>query len=143
LFILSPATPSVIVKSKINDDITPELNETIIWVIRDNPWGTLIGADSVHTITIIDDETNSIDELGLSAQIKLYPNPAVNEVNLKSSEAMIQTIEVSDLNGRVIMHLDGVDAQETKLNIEGLSKGMYNVTLTTDKGIARKILSVL
>ena len=143
LFILSPATPSVIVKSKINDDVTPELNETIIWVIRDNPWGTLIGADSVHTITIIDDETNSIDELGLSSQIKLYPNPAVNEVNLKSSEAMIQTIEVSDLNGRVIMHLEGFDALEAKLNIEGLSKGMYNVTLTTDKGIARKILSVL
>ena len=143
LFILSPATPSVIVKSKINDDVTPELNETIVWVIRDNAWGTLIGADSVHTITIIDDETNSIDDLGLSSQIKLYPNPAVNEVNLTSSEAMIQTIEVSDLNGRVIMHLEGFDALEAKLNIEGLSKGMYNVTLTTDKGIARKILSVL
>ncbi len=143
LFILSPAVPSVIVKSKINDDITPELNETIIWVIRDNPWGTLVGADSIHTITIIDDETNSIDDIGLSSLIKLYPNPANGIVNLKSSDAIIQTVEVSDLNGRVIMKLEGVDALETVLNIEGLSKGMYNVNLTTDKGIARKILSVL
>ena len=143
LFILSPSNPSVVVKSKINDDLTPELNETIIWVIKNNPWGTLIGADSVHTVTIIDDETNSIDDIGLSAQIKLYPNPASGMVNLKSAEAMIQSVEITDLNGRVIMHTEGVDALETRLNIEGLSKGMYNVTLTTDKGIARKILSVL
>ena len=133
----------MVVKSKINDDLTPELNETIIWVIKNNPWGTLIGADSVHTVTIIDDETNSIDDIGLSAQIKLYPNPASGMVNLKSAEAMIQSVEITDLNGRVIMHTEGVDALETRLNIEGLSKGMYNVTLTTDKGIARKILSVL
>ena len=143
LFILSPTVPSVVIKSKINDDLTPELNETIIWVIKNNPWGTLIGADSVHTVTIIDDETNSIDEIGLSGQIKLYPNPASGMVNLKSAEAMIQSVEVTDLNGRVIMRTEGVDALETRLNIEGLSKGMYNITLTTDQGIARKILSVL
>src|SRR5690606_24410051 len=45
LFILSPTSPSVNIKSKINDDATPEQNETIVWVIRDNPWGTLIGPD--------------------------------------------------------------------------------------------------
>lgn len=143
LFILSPAVPTVIVKSKINDDLTPELNETIVWVIRDNPWGTLIGADSVHTITIIDDETNSIDDIGLSSLIKLYPNPANGIVNLKSSDAIIQTVEVTDLNGRIVMKIEGVDALETVLNIDGLSKGMYNINLTTDQGIARKILSVL
>lgn len=143
LFILSPSNPSVVVKSKINDDLTPELNETIIWVIKNNPWGTLIGADSVHTVTIIDDETNSIDDIGLSGQIKLYPNPASGVVNLKSAEAMILSVEITDLNGRVMLLTEGVDALETRLNIETLSKGMYNITLTTDKGIARKILSVL
>ena len=73
----------------------------------------------------------------------LYPNPANGIVNLKSSDAIIQTVEVTDLNGRIVMKIEGVDALETVLNIDGLSKGMYNINLTTDQGIARKILSVL
>lgn len=143
LFILSSSTPSVIIKSKINDDLTPELNETIVWTIRDNPWGTLIGADSVHTVTIIDDETNSIDDIGLSSQIKLYPNPAVNEVNLFASDAIMQSLEIVDLNGRVVKQLSDINSNEVRMNIEELNKGMYTVNIITDKGTARKILSVL
>lgn len=143
LFILSPSAPSVNIKSKINDDATPEQNETIVWVIRDNPWGTLIGPDSLHVVTIIDDETNSIDEIGLSADIKLYPNPSSGMFKLQSKEATILNIEVLDLNGRVVAVLQDVNSLDAVVNIEGLSKGMYHVNITTDKGVARKILSVL
>lgn len=143
LFILSPSTPSVIIKSKINDDATPEQNETIIWVIRDNPWGTLIGADSLHVVTIIDDETNSIDNIGISADLKLYPNPASGQFRIHSKDPVIQSIEIVDLNGRVVAVVNNVNDLDAVVNIDGFGKGMYYVNIVTDKGVARKVLSVL
>ena len=102
LFILTPSVPSIIVKSKLNDDATIELNETIVWVIRDNSWGTLIGADSVHTVTIIDDESNSLLENALSAKVRVYPNPARTMVTVRSEDAAIETVMLIDLNGRIV-----------------------------------------
>lgn len=143
LFILDPSQPSVNIKSKINDDGLPEVNETIIWVIRDNPWGTLIGSDSVHVITLIDDETNSIDQVGLGKSVKLYPNPANGLFNLQTSDLVIMKVEIVDLNGRVVKVVDDINDLNASIEIDGLSKGIYHVNITTDKGIARKILSVL
>lgn len=142
LFILTPTAPSVVIQSQLNDDAIPELEETIIWVIRDNPWGTLIGPDSVHTIALVDDETVSIDGLGYSGSVKMYPNPAINEVRISSLEAVISTVEIVDLSGKVVMTFNDIDSLNASLNIEGLSKGMYHVNIVTFNGTARKILSV-
>ena len=144
LFILTQANPSINVKSKINDDAKIELNETIIWVIRDNAWGTLIGADSIHTVTILDDETpNSILESALSAKTRMYPNPAKQNLTLTCDEALINEVVIYDVNGREIKRF-GLDAcSKTVLNIEGLNNGIYTVSIQTDKGTVIKSLSVL
>jgi hypothetical protein len=144
LFILSQANPSLIVKSKINDDAKIELNETIIWVIRDNSWGTLVGADSIHTVTILDDETpNSILESTLGAKTKMYPNPAKQNLTLSCEDALINEVVVYDLNGREVKRFNMDAVNKTVLNIEGLSNGMYTISILTDKGTVVKSLSVL
>ena len=144
LFILSQTNPSLIVKSKINDDAKIELNETIIWVIRDNSWGTLVGADSIHTVTILDDETpNSILESTLGAKTKMYPNPAKQNLTLSCEDALIKQVVVYDLNGREVKRFNMDAVNKTVLNIEGLSNGMYTISILTDKGTVVKSLSVL
>ena len=144
LFILSQTNPSLIVKSKINDDAKIELNETIIWVIRDNSWGTLVGADSIHTVTILDDETpNSILESTLGAKTKMYPNPAKQNLTLSCEDALINQVVVYDLNGREVKRFNMDAVNKTVLNIEGLSNGMYTISILTDRGTVVKSLSVL
>jgi hypothetical protein len=144
LFILTQANPSINVKSKINDDAKIELNETIVWVIRDNAWGTLIGPDSIHTVTILDDETpNSILESTLEARTKVYPNPAKQNVTLSSEEALINEVVVYDVNGREVKRFTIEASNKTVLDLEGISNGMYTLSIHTDKGNIVKSLSVL
>jgi hypothetical protein len=144
LFILTQANPSINVKSKINDDAKIELNETINWVIRDNAWGTLIGPDSIHTVTLLDDETpNSILESTLEARTKMYPNPAKQNVTLHCEEALINEVVVYDVNGREVKRFAMDAVNKTVLNIEGLNNGMYTLSIQTDKGTVVKSLSVL
>ncbi|HEY1046224.1 MAG TPA: Calx-beta domain-containing protein [Bacteroidia bacterium] len=141
LLILSPSVPSSIIKVKMNDDATIENNETIIFVIKDNPWGTLIGADSIHTVTIKDDET-SIDEIGIASMMKLYPNPANGSVKLRTENILLYSVEILDINGRVVKTINGIDAYDAVLDIEGLSKGLYTVKINSEAGQAIKVLSV-
>ena len=142
MFILTPSVPSIVVKSKLNDDATVELNETIVWVIRDNSWGTVIGPDSIHTVTIIDDESNSILENALAAKIKMYPNPANELVRFKSESAMIQQISIFDVNARLVQTIVLEANQEQSISVAGLSKGIYQIHIDTDKGRVIKPLSV-
>jgi hypothetical protein len=144
LFILTQANPIINVKSKINDDAKIELNETITWVIRDNAWGTLIGPDSIHTVTILDDETpNSILESTLEARTKVYPNPAKQNVTLSSDEALISEVIVYDVNGREVKRFALEATNKTVLDLEGISNGIYTLSIHTDKGNIVKSLSVL
>ena len=143
LFILTPSVPSIIVKSKLNDDATIELNETIVWVIRDNSWGTLIGADSVHTVTIIDDESNSLLENALSAKVRVYPNPARTMVTVRSEDAAIETVMLIDLNGRIVRTYTAEQSESMVMNLEGLESGIYTMSVKTDKGTVVKTLSIL
>jgi hypothetical protein len=142
LFILTSSAPSVVVKSKLNDDATVELNETITWVIRDNSWGTVIGPDSIHTVTIIDDESNSVLENALAAKIKVYPNPAQDLVRLSSEMASILQVAIYDVNARLIQTISLDANQEAAFSVASLSKGIYQLHIETDKGRVIKPLSV-
>jgi hypothetical protein len=142
MFILTPSAPSLVVKSKLNDDATVELNETIIWVIRDNSWGTVIGPDSLHTVTIIDDESNSILENALAAKIKVYPNPAQDIVKLSSETANIVQVAIYDVNARLVQTIAFDSTQDAAFSVASLSKGIYQLHIETDKGRVIKPLSV-
>lgn len=143
LFILTANAPSTIVKTKMNDDAIPEPMEYIIWVIRENAWGTLIGADSIHVVKIIDDETNSILEKAIAAKVNVYPNPSKNSVTVSSEDALMQEIVLYDVNGREVKRFVSLDGSSNVLNIEGLVTGIYTVSILTDKGIIVKTLSIL
>jgi len=146
LFILTPAEPSVMVKSKLNDDnlVEGKTPETIIWVIRDNSWGTIIGPDSIHVVQIIDDESVSIEMVRLNANTKLYPNPSPAGADVSiSTEAVISNVTILDINGKVVKTITEVNDSVISFNVEGLAKGLYTVSIMTDKGKVTKQLSIL
>lgn len=140
-FILTPSKPSTFVKVKLNDDILSEQPETIIWVIRGNAYGTIIGPDSVHTITIIDDETVRVNQTELEKSVVLYPNPAKNFADISSSSEF-QSIEVVDINGKLLTLNVDINGLNAHINTESLNSGIYLINIRTEKGSVVKTLNI-
>lgn len=71
----------------------------------------------------------------------VYPNPSNDVVNISNStNAIISTIEMTDLNGRVVKNVS-LNATEGQVNISDLSTGVYMMNVSSDQGsITKKII---
>lgn len=68
------------------------------------------------------------------AEISVYPNPVTDLLNLKSSKVNIISIEIYDINGKLIMN-QMINANEKELNVSELVSGAYILRIKHDKGI--------
>ena len=65
----------------------------------------------------------------------IYPNPTNGIVNIiGKNNAAINSIQITDVNGRIIKNLDMKDVQETQIDITDLTAGMYFLNIQTDLG---------
>ncbi|HRE77419.1 MAG TPA: choice-of-anchor J domain-containing protein [Flavobacterium sp.] len=67
--------------------------------------------------------------------LKVYPNPTKDILNLSSSTTLINSVEVTDLNGRIVKSFNLNGIAQTELNVSDLTSGMYFVSVETDLGI--------
>lgn len=80
----------------------------------------------------------SVDEFETVDAIKMYPNPSNgNTVTIVSRENL--AVEVYDVLGKKIK-MQNITSSQNKLNISGLSKGLYLVRFTSSKGSTTKKL---
>lgn len=66
-----------------------------------------------------------------SQNIKLYPNPVNDVLNISLTNGSLQSVTVYDLNGRLCLTLGNIPV----INTHQLSAGLYMVKVVTDKGI--------
>lgn len=118
-------------KVDLFDDNLSEGNETIQLSLRKANWGTEIGADSVYTLTLVDNEANSVNKLN-AGTLRVYPNPASNFVQFEAPEAL-NRMTISDLQGRVL-YQSNVQGNMGVAALEGLSAGVYLVRAETPDG---------
>ncbi len=86
----------------------------------------------------------SFDEAGM--QYLIYPNPAVNKSTVRVLNEMKKlTLRLTDASGKTV-YLQSVGevnaGQEFEIPVKGFGKGLYILTLVTDKGIANEKLIV-
>ncbi len=84
-------------------------------------------------------DTVSVDIiLGIDPQVttnfSVYPNPATEVVNIKSSDN-ITNIEIMNYLGQTVYTKQNVDNKTAKINVTGLMNGVYFVKVTTTQGI--------
>jgi hypothetical protein len=107
--------------------------------------GNTLGANvQIDNITI---KTVALEDLlGVNTNsnaikdFSIFPNPSRNVVNVSNTNATINSIEISDLNGRVVNSVNSIDAQNVQINISDLSSGIYMMKIVSDKGITTKKL---
>lgn len=88
-------------------------------------------ADLIWFYTTIDNEKDYT-----TPSFTIFPNPAVDFVNLKANSTvtdLIYNITITDQTGRVIVQTQSSGEQISKINIEGLAKGFYFLTVCKDK----------
>ena len=77
-----------------------------------------------------------IQDITLSDGVKLYPNPAIDNLTIEM-ESKFNTIEITNVLGQSIYRANVTDNQ-TSIDIVGYSTGMYYVKLQGDNGMVTK-----
>lgn len=71
--------------------------------------------------------------------LKIFPNPVTTELNIISSNEYISSIKVySVVNGLVLSEIFPINYNKIKLDISHIEKGMYILTIQSNKGIITK-----
>ncbi|RTY93626.1 T9SS type A sorting domain-containing protein [Flavobacterium sp. GT3R68] len=100
---------------------------------------TLAGNGIYDNINVKASSTDTL--LGVSSneivanKFSVYPNPAKNVITISNNEnILINEITISDLNGRIVKHLNSAEISENQINVSDLESGMYMMNIQSDKG---------
>ncbi|MFM2228260.1 MAG: hypothetical protein RL664_1603 [Bacteroidota bacterium] len=65
--------------------------------------------------------------------LAIFPNPSQNEITLTSNVVGNGTISIVDMTGRVVLQNKMVFTASQRLNIQGLTNGIYSLIVTVDQ----------
>jgi hypothetical protein len=100
------------------------------FVTNGGPTGTNGNAIWIDALTINRPQLSSATFF--KSNFALWPNPASNIVNIVfNSEIKIESMQVTDVNGRTIKEIKGMTSQ---INIGNLNSGIYFLKITTNQG---------
>jgi hypothetical protein len=104
-----------------------------------NSSGT-VGGDQVYTssFSVIENIGTGIEQLNSLSTVFIYPNPASNYIQLSSIRG-IESIEILNLSGAKVLQ---ERSSLKKIDIEGLTPGVYFVKLKTKNNEAIKKLII-
>lgn len=82
-----------------------------------------------------------IDPLSISenefatVNLSIYPNPANDVINISAGDLIINSIKITDINGRIINTIDVALSSTVEINVSDLTSGIYFLTVYTDQGV--------
>jgi hypothetical protein len=74
----------------------------------------------------------------LASNFKVYPNPSSNVVNVNSANALVNAVNFTDLNGRIVKSAKFNGVADAQVNISDLASGVYMMNISSDKGTTVK-----
>lgn len=89
--------------------------------------GATVGSDC-NNIVLATDVSNLVKE-----NIKIYPNPSKDFINI-SADSIIKSIEIYDVQGRIVKVISGNNTKTVRVEIENISVGIYILKAITEKG---------
>ncbi|MGH1387015.1 T9SS type A sorting domain-containing protein [Kordia sp.] len=87
---------------------------------------------------IVSDATLSLDDVNITSDFKLYPNPSKGILNIQTNTTDSVSISIYDMLGKEVLNADKVT---NTIDISNLKNGMYLVKIATnDRSITKKII---
>ena len=85
-----------------------------------------------------------VNEIDLANEINVYPNPAVDELNIISDETIIESYKIVNMLGEVVLDQAVIIPQQNiRMNLSSLNRGNYILYLNTSEGIATKKVTLV
>lgn len=116
---------------------TATTTEVVIYVRSLN---SIDGATEVFydNISLQLDATASTKDI-LASNFNIYPNPAKDFINIKSSSAAISSVKIYDLLGKQVRAEDNL--QNSKIDVSDIASGIYLMKINSNLGsLTRKIV---
>jgi hypothetical protein len=92
-----------------------------------------------------DEDCNPVSGVGinelLSQSLVMFPNPSTGDVTINFGNYVINSIVVTDLNGRTVKSIE-VNATNYEANFNDLNNGMYMLNVTSNKGVVQQKLLI-
>ena len=110
--------------------------------------GTSAQGNNVYVDNINFNMTTGIDEVENISEINIYPNPAISSTNINFNLTQSSSVSITVTNelGQELVKTElgnlSTGVQNYVLNTEKLSRGLYFVSIKTEKGTVTKKLSV-
>jgi hypothetical protein len=105
-------------------NVTAVMNDSITnTFLCESPYSDTVAVQFPHV---------GISEIG-NGQIMVYPNPATDNVNVKS-DFTVTSIEVMNYTGQTVYRNTTVNSKTTQFNVSTLQAGIYFVKVATDQG---------
>lgn len=100
------------------------------------------GAETFMFLDTITMQSNLSTHSFLSNNLSVFPNPADNVINISNAlNAFIESIQLTDINGRIVKSESINASNNTQILINDLSAGVYLMTINTDQGnVVKKIV---
>jgi len=96
----------------------------------------------VNDTIIVDPLFNKVAEIDLSSHFSVYPNPATSVLNVHTTDIKVETIEIFDVTGKLMVQ-NKSHSNQIAIPVEGLSQGIYQVRFISDKGIYNKAIEIV
>jgi Secretion system C-terminal sorting domain len=74
--------------------------------------------------------------------ISVYPNPASDILTINAGNGNMTQINISDLNGKIVLQRNGVKSSNIQIDISQLANGIYNLQILEKNEIITKKLLV-
>ncbi len=90
-------------------------------------------SNTISTTIVVKVCTDIVSQTAKSNALKVYPNPNQGVFTIETGNALVKTIEMTDLTGRIV-HSQTTDAKTIEMNIVDLANGVYNVRIRSEHG---------
>ncbi|MDQ3192158.1 MAG: M12 family metallo-peptidase, partial [Bacteroidota bacterium] len=115
-----------------NQPISGEISQTFTPTATSGNYAVMIGINNCSaSSTCHQINTTSLDE-NSKKQLKIFPNPAKETVNISGINSNTKAIKITDLQGRLLSTISSFDAEIISINISAFPTGMYFIQIESD-----------
>ena len=101
----------------------------------------LSGMIGSFTAVVTNREDISLVDVNFSNDVRCFPNPASDVLNITTSGIDINTLEIISITGQTVHNLSDITSNELHINLSGYRNGIYFLSLKTSKGkLTRKVI---
>ncbi len=93
--------------------------------------GHIVISDRAEGFLLVKEPALGVDDL-VPGTFAIYPNPASNELNIASTDASIETVQITDVLGKTVLNSTFNSEESITMDISALARGMYFVSINNN-----------